>query len=620
MTVMTEKLNSAMHLHQAGDLVAAQSAYEQILIVDADNVNALYLLGVLFYQQNKYDEALERLFTAVKLFPSADLYKVLGDIFFDKKDLDNSVNYYEKAIKLNPNFAEIFYNLGVISTLKNDPVKAIEYYLKSIEIKPDYKEAYFNLAHALKTNNDLDNAVLCYQKLLAVDPHDAEAYFNLGLALHSKKDLNKAILYYNESIKFDSENPNVHFSLGLAHFMLNDYDRAIMSFRQAILLKPDFADAYNNLGLCYYYKYDFEKSVLYYEKALEYKNDDIEIINNLGNAYKEKNEIANAVKCYKEAISIKPDYKEGLFNLGLIHLLKGEFEQGWEYFEYRTYVEKEAHQRSALRSKIDKNTAQNKTFYVHYEGGFGDTIQFSRFIPLLSSYGANVIFKPQKELEKLFKENYLKAKIISEEESNGLKFDKYLTVMSLPYFLNIHSENEIPLKKGYLSANKEKASAYKQKYFDNKSFKVGIIWQSKNIFFKDTLKHLPVSLFKDFAKLSGVELYSLQTGISNEEIINIQNEFKIVNIGETFKDFSDTAAALENLDLLITADTAAAHLAGAMNKPVWILLPFVPNWRWMLNREDTPWYSSAKLYRQNKSNVWDDVIDTMRYDLKDLLR
>jgi len=577
-----------------------------------------YLLGVLFYQQNKYDDALEKLFTAVKLFPSADLYKILGDIFFDKKDIENSINYYEKSLKLNPNFAEIYYNLGVINILKNDTVKAIESYLKAIEIKPDYKEAYFNLAHALKSNNDLDNAVLCYQKLLSVDPHDAEAYFNLGLALHSKKELTKAILYYNESIKFDAENPNVYFSLGLAQFMLNDYDKAIMSFRKAILLKPDFADAYNNLGLCYYYKFDFDKSVLYYEKSLEFNNDDAEVLNNMGNAYKEKKQIKKAVECYKKSLEIKPDYKEALFDLGLIHLLTGEYEQGWEYFEYRTYVEKEAHQRSALRSKIDRKTAENKTFYVHYEAGFGDTIQFSRFLPMLSSCGANVIFKPHKELETLFSENNLKTKIISDaEQKTDLKFDKYLTVMSLPYFLNVNSEKDIPLKKGYISANREKSAAYEKKYFNNKSFKVGINWQSKNVFFKDSMKLVPLNLFQKFAKMSDVKLYSFQTGKPSRELELIQDEIEMVNLGDTFNDFSDTAAAMDNIDLLITVDTAVAHLAGAMNKPVWILLPFVPNWRWLLDREDTPWYSSARLFRQKKFNEWEEVLDRIADSLKE---
>ena len=404
----------------------------------------------------------------------------------------------------------------------------------------------------------------------------------LAMVHKNRKEFNLVIEKLEKAILFDPANPNFYINLGFAYINSTEYEKAIEAYSRVIELNPDDAVFYNNLGVCYYKNYQFDL----------------------------------AIDNYNKAISLRPDFVEAYSNLSHLYIMNGNFEEGWKYYEWR-FKQKELQHLNIPKFQTpvwdSNNSIKNKTIYVYWEQGYGDTLMFCRYLPVLHAMGAKVLFKPQPALENLLRENDLKAEIISPSVSDEtIQFDEYASLMSLPYLLKTTLEN-IPYPEGYLKADPEKVKIYKEKYFNNNLFKVGIFWQGNPKGMKERATDL-----KNFYKLSeieNVELYSLQKGYGIEQLKELPDSIKITDLGSVFNDYSDTAAAISNLDLVITIDTSVAHLAAAMNKPTWILLPYFPEWRWIRDREDTPWYKSIKLFKQKERNNWEEVMDRVCKEL-----
>lgn len=614
-----DKINEALQLHQTGKLGEAKELYMEILNQNPDHANALYLLGMIAYQCNDFDKAVEYLNKAATVFPSADIYKLLGDIYYDLKEFPLSVQNYQKALDLKPDFALVYYNLGIILTQNKDIDGAILCYQKAIEYQSDYAEAYFNIADCLRQVKETDIAIACYQKVMELQPDNADAYLNLGNIYKNENKYDDAICCYEKAIELNPKKPDSHYNIGLAFYLKGDLDKAIKSYQKAISLNNDFREAHFNLGLTYYYKCEFEKSLSHYQRVLEINPGDQDIHINLGNLYKQLKQLDMAVHCYNKALELNPNNINALFNLGLTNILMKNFEQGWKLFEYRFHGSK-GHYPEIVYSeprKWDGSPLSGKTIYAHYEAGFGDTIQFVRYLPLLNDMDANVLLKVQPELEELLKANDLKAKLIPHSAYyESLRYDYFITLMSLPYRFNTNESN-IPSPSGYLKACDKKVARYKKEFFDNNKLKIGFAWQRKVMGFSDNNNSIAhIKTFLPLLKHEGVQFYSLQKGEDTEQLNDIPETIKIINLGDTFNDFSDTAAAIENLDLVITIDNVLAHLAGAMNKPAWVLLPYVPNWRWFLDSNQTPWYDSVRLFRQTTPGNWDEVINEISSSLK----
>ena len=236
---------------------------------------------------------------------------------------------------------------------------------------------------------------------------------------------------------------------------------------------------------------------------------------------------------------------------------------------------------------------------------------FSRFVPVLSSMGAKVLFKPQSALEQLFKDSHFPAEFIHKSASfEMLNFDTHISLMSLPLLLKINAADDIPFKDKYLKANPEKVAKYKEKYFNTDDFKIGLVWQCKNIYRRDSLRSVhDISLLYPIIRIPGVKVYSIQKGLGEAQLKNLPEDIEIEDLGGTFKDFTDTAAAIENLDLMISVDTSVAHLSGALGKETLLLLDYTSEWRWQLDRTDSIWYDKVRLFRQKRLNNWQDAIN-----------
>lgn len=391
------------------------------------------------------------------------------------------------------------------------------------------------------------------------------------------------------------------------------------AFNSALAEDSLCADACQGLGTVYFSQNDFDKSVEMFLQAIDLfgstnQSKTSDCFMNLAMAFKAKRNISNALFCYENAILLNVNNYDAYFGISVTHLLNKDFQNGFKLYRSRFFRTEPVlgHFFDAEREWQGENI-ENKKLYVYHEQGFGDNIQFVRYLnDLAAKTGAQIMYKTRAELENLFEENDLNIQIIKNDvDDSNVEFDFYTHLLSIPQLIDATAE-EIPYSKGYLQANKQKVAEYKNKYFNNDKIKLGIVWRGTPD--KHIDKVIPLEYFLKFSGIPNMKIYSLQVDLTEEEQELLQKA-GIEDLGEKFNDFSDTAAAIENLDLLISVDTSVVHLAGAMNKPVQVLLPYIPEWRWFLDSEKSPWYDSAKLYRQDETRSWDEVFERVLRDL-----
>ncbi len=472
---------------------------------------------------------------------------------------------------------------------------------------------------------------LCHQILHSNENH-SDALHLMGLISHRRGKSHDAIVFISKAI---DNNPHIavyFYHLGYIYATLGELENAINAYKESISLKPNFAEAINNLGLILYDKDKIDESIILFEKAIRLKPDFTNACYNLGKAFQAQGDPQAAIVAYDQILKILPDSAETRFNRALSLLLTENFEEGWVEYEQRFRIlndpikkwnEKDAH-------RWEGASFVGKRLLVLDEQGIGDTLQFIRYLPMVKKLGGTVIFETIQPLIKLL-ENFRGIDELwdrSSFERSELAFDLYIPLMSLPGIFKTNVES-IPAEVPYIFPETTKAQYWRRR-LKKGEIKIGIVWAGKTSaeYLKNRMSGLehvhlgwagqPASKFasnrltrlESFVQLSrieGIHLYGLQKGDAALQVKELSGVFDVDNLGEEFTDFSDTAAAIKNLDLVISVDTSVAHLAGAMGKPVWVLIPFVPDWRWMLGRENSPWYPSMKLFRQPKKGEWEEV-------------
>lgn len=576
--------------------------------------------------------------------------------YHQEKDYKNEIKCLKKIILLKPDYYDGLLLLGINLSLIKEYYNAAEYFVKAIDLRPDCYEGYKHLGKTLYlSKRELDTAIMCLKKAISLNPDDKTSYFYLAEIYISKNDHNSAISILSVILILKPDDPDILFLLSQIYIKLNLFGQALHLLDKITEIKPDHINAHfekgnilaffgdcgkatdcykkvleinplhksaqHRLGISYSRDNHFEEGMEAFKKALDLGCDEIEIYGDMAATLLYNNFIDKAIEYYEKIIDKDPENARILCAYGQTFLVKGDFDKGLKYYEYRL-LKKDARVKKEIYSKIstphwEGEPLDGKTIYTYYEQGFGDTVQFARFIPDLVSMGANVIFKPQNAFYDLFLENNLGATIINPDiPDDEIEFDAHIPLMSLPYYLKTQVGN-IPLSEGYIKANPDKVKEYKEKYFDNSMFKIGIAWQGGKFGF--TNRNMPFEKFLDIAKIPNVKLYSFQKDDRgdqiNQKLDDMLNENNIVNLGKTFNDFSDTAAAIENLDLVVMSDNSIIHVAGALSKQTWLLLPYGSEWRWLLNRDDSPWYKSFKLFRQVEINNWDHVFENVIKEL-----
>lgn len=624
--------------HQAGNLDAAITFYLKILNEQPEHTDTIFLTGTLHLQQGnfdaatvflkktislrpnyamaynnlgaaqqsqgKFDEAINSYRLAIKLKPDyAEAHKNLGNALREKGKLDEAIASYRQATALNPNDAEAHNDLGAALQKSGKLDEAIESHRQAIRLKPDYAMAYGNLGAALKEQGKLDEAIASYRQALSLKPDYAEAYYNLGNALkiHGKTD--EAIKSYKQAITLKQNYASAYVNLGLALQEQGKLDEAVEIYRQALSVKPDHAEAYNNLGAALQEQGKLDEAVESYRQALSLKSDYAEAHNNLGAALHEQGKLDEAVASYDRAIDLKSDYVDAHTNRSFALLLRENFEQGWQEYEWRLRAKNRVSP-TFQQPRWDGSPLNGRTILVHAEQGLGDTIQFIRYLPLVKARGGHVIFKCQPDLFRLLRGCKGFDEIIKQTPTHqsAVRFDIHIPLLSLPGIFGTTLDT-IPSDASYITVDPNLVTQWRMRLGHNEDFKIGIVWAGNPNHNTDRSRSCSLADFAPLADIPGLVFYSLQKGPASIEAFNPPDDMKLVNLEDELNDFADTAAVIANMDLVISVDTAVAHLAGAIGKTVWTLLPFVPDWRWLQNRDDSPWYPSMRLFRQIKSPI-----------------
>ena len=430
----------------------------------------------------------------------------------------------------------------------------------------------------LRDQGKLDEAVACYRRALELKPDYAEAHNNLGTAF---KDQGKL-------------------------------DEAVACYRRALELKPDFAEAHNNLGIALKDQGKLDEAVACYRRALELKPDYAEAHNNLGNALKDQGKLDEAVACYRRALELKPDFAEAHGNQSLLSLLTGDFQRGWAEYEWR-WKTKQCQRRDFSQPLWDGQPLEGRTILLHAEQGLGDAIQFVRYAALVKQRGGAVIVECPKPLLSLLASCAGIDRLVGRGDDLP-PFDVHAPLLSLPGIFHTSLET-IPADVPYLFADPGLVEHWREELGGIAGFKIGIAWRGNPEHRNDRARSIPLSCFEPLAGLPGVRLLACKKGRAWSSCKSWPDRFPITELGSRLDDFMDTAAVLMNLDLVITCDTAVAHLAGALGVPVWVALPFVPDWRWLLDRSDSPWYPTMRLFRQKKPGDWAGVFEEIKAEL-----
>jgi len=571
--------------HQEGRLQKAQSIYQQILSLDPRHFDALHLQGVVAAQMQNLSLALD----------------LIG-----------------KAIKINPNSAEAYFNNGNILKEFSRLEEAVENYKKAVDIKHDLVNAHFNLGITLHVLGRFNEAVICYENATTYKHNFHEAYNNCGNALIEIDRTDKALESFNKAISLNPKYAEAYNNRGNAYKKLGRMQEAIADYETAISIDIQYAEAYNNRGNVLFEQKDYRKAAKNFEEAITIKSDYADAWYNLGNSYKELADLEEAVDCYDRAITLKSNYATAYWNKSLALLLAGQFEMGFQLFEWRWKLDSKtftATQRNYEKPLwLGKEDLSGRTLLIHAEQGLGDCIQFSRYSKLVTDLGANVILLVPKPIVGLL-QSLVGVDLVLEDESKELPtFDYHCPLMSLPLAFKTEI-NTVPVSTSYLSISKESLRSWNNFLGEKKKPRLGIVWSSVSDFKNDSDRSMKLEQFIKCIPQNKFEIYCLQKVIKPEDQETFNKSSEVNFHGHKLNDFLDTAGLASCMDLVVSTCTSVPHMTAALGIPTWILLNYVPDWRWLVKREDSPWYKSVKLYRQGETREWDEVLTNVRDDL-----
>ena len=575
-----------------------------------------YLKGINLYNNKQFSEAIEVFESIISKNPSfADPYANIAVIKKIQKDYKSSFEYLNKALKLEPKNSQFHGNMGNLFRDVKNYKNAIQAYSNAIKLNPKDAMNYNNLGITYEKIGQDNLAIQAYKEAVRYDDKFAKAVNNIGVILYKQKKYQEAADIFEIALKTDPKYYEVHSNRGACLNKLKKYEDAITELNLAIKHNPKNGGAYTNLGNVYYKQHEYKKAIKMHEKSIALDPKGSNAHSNLANAYKQLGYIDKAIASYKKAIEIEPSFENAHFDLATTYLIKEDFTNGWKEYEWR-------YQKDEMKSHIVKykdiftaprftgnEDIKDKVLLIHSEQGFGDSIQFVRFISILKKkFDCKVILSAREELVTLFKDLKYIDEVVSRDNDTTPKFDFQIAMLSLPYILNMKTSKDIPHDEPYLFAPKTSPIVIpKEKGVIN----IGINWSASVTGESYEGKVFDLKYFEPLLKNKKLNIYSLQVGPESSDIQKCGFENDIIDITDKLTDFSQTAALIDQLDLIISSDTSVAHLAGAMNKKVWIPLQKMPDWRWLRKGETSIWYKSAKLFRQKTARQWEGVFQSI---------
>jgi tetratricopeptide (TPR) repeat protein len=594
--VIESKLQRAVMLHNQGQLARAQTLYEEILALQPRHFDALHLLGVIAAVTGNPRKAVDLIGRAIDIVPNDGVAHNNRGLALQELGLcEAALASFDRAASLKPGYADPHYNRGNLFRDRKQWELALTSYDRAIALRSGYAEAHCNRGIALAELERLEEALASYDRAIDIKGNYAEAHYNRGNLLCTLRRWEAALASYNRAIAVRRDYAEAHSNRAFALRELGRLDEALASSTEAVAQTPAFAAAHSNRA-----------SVLL-----------------------AMNRVDEALSSYETAISLDPGTASTYVNRGMARLLAGNFEQGWADYEWRwkdtsSWIVQEKRAFSQPLWVGDVALA-GRSILLHSEQGYGDTIQFCRYAKLVADLGARVILEVPEPLADLLRELAGVSQVIVRGAPLP-PFDYYCPFLSLPLAMRTKTSN-IPATVPYLKVHESRRRLWQERLGEHRGLRVGLVWSGgfrqdrPELWSGDGRRNVPLASLAAVMH-SGMHYFSLQKGQPAEsELAEFSRHWDgpvIEDLTQDIGDFADTAAFIEQLDLLISVDTATAHLAGALGKPVWILNRFDTCWRWFLGRSDSPWYPTAWLYRQEKPGDWDGVLQRVRRDLSEL--
>jgi tetratricopeptide (TPR) repeat protein len=647
-----DRLQKVIQLYQAGNMAATEQRCREMLKAFPESYMLLNILGAAVQAQGRIKEATKTFDLMLRLNPDfAEGYYNRGVAFSELGQTEEAIQDYSRAVELNPDFYNAHLNLGLSLEALGHSDQAIQSFDQAIALEPDNAHGYNNRAFSLMNAAKMDAALKDCEKTIAIDPNLPEIHnirglifdklgknkravksfkqalqlkpgavqfrVNLAKNLNELENYEQALTHCNQAVESHPNSPDAYYNRGIALQGLMRLEQAIESYDRVIELSPKSSDAFCNRGICFHRLGQGEKGLADFNGAIKLKPDNVRAFSNRGLSHRLLGQFDAAEKDFEKALSIDPDHGSTLFNRALLYLLTGDFERGWKEYEWRWT---KSPKRIFRYGKVwDGEPLSGKRIFIYGEQGLGDFIQFVRYLPLLQKMGAIVILECAKPLGRLMTDfkgyGRLEIKVDNKEPQIKNSFDYHLPIMSLPRLLNATLET-IPAKIPYLFADNDLKRIWQNKIEKKDALDVGVVWAGNPSHKGDRRRSVSVSRFSPLKEIDGVNLYSLQKEAHKLWTDQDPETLFTRNLGPQLSDFADTAAIISNLDLIISVDTSVAHLAGALGKETWILLPFSPDWRWLTQREDSPWYPTMRLFRQPASGDWDAVFESVTMALK----
>jgi tetratricopeptide (TPR) repeat protein len=638
---------SALHLSAVIAFVANRAAEGAVLLqrvfsLDPDHAPAFGTLGDALAVKGEHEGAVAAFERAVASQPQdAGLLGKLGTALYELSRFEEAEPAYRKAIELDPTFTRARFNLAIVLTARKRLAEAEESYRAVIARDPDYRGAWFNLGNVLNDQKKFEDAVAAYRQALAVDPGDATIHCNLGGAFRGQGQFEAAISHCRRAMELAPDSSLARRALGVALYEAGRPEEAAEVYRQASALDPGNAEILNDLGTCLCELGQFDEAIAVCELALALDPECAPAHTGLGNIWDVKNDFNAAVAAYERAIAADPEYAKAhanlafvlrkagridealaasqravtldpnqpqtRFNHGHYLLLNGDLKNGFAEHRWERKCKNVARYFPTFSEPEWQGEAfAGRTLLLFAEYGIGDALQFVRYVPMASALGGSIVLEVQPELVPLLRT--MSGVTVVPRGAPRPPFDLQLPLMDLPCVFGTTLAT-IPAAVPYLQPDPAKVAEWRRALNDTKSFKVGVVWAGNPRHKSDHYRSLSAEAVLPRLIMPGVQLYSLQKEPRPEDSpVMARLGADVIDLAPALGDFAATAAAIAALDLVIVVDTSVAHLAGAFGRPVWLLTPYALDWRWLRDREDSPWYPTMRLFRQHKPQAWDGVL------------
>jgi tetratricopeptide (TPR) repeat protein len=604
---ITRSFNEALGHQRAGRDANAERICHKILSMEPDHAPTLHLLGLIEHRRGHADAAIEHIRLAIaRHAEDPAFHHNLGNIFKFRNQLSEAMTCYERALALAPGALDTLYNLGNTCQDLGQPERAITYFQQALRLRPDAVELHNNLGTAFQDLGRLAEAVACYRNALALRPELLDTLNNLAGALRAQGELDGAQACYERALTLQPNHVESHIGLGVVLRDRGQLEEAVIYNERALALMPDCPETLNNLGVVLIDIGRVEEAITRYQQALALEPDRGATHYNLGIALERQDRYAEALACYARALALKPDYAQAHFNRSLALLRTGQFDEGWQEYEWRFAVAR--YDRKFDRVSWSGEPLAGRRILLHAEQGFGDTLQFVRYVPVVAERGGRVVLEVPEPLVRLARTVAGVSEVVAVGDPLPA-FDCHCPLLSLPRVFKTNL-GTIPDAVPYLSVPAEASSVWAEQIAAAPGLRVGIVWAGA------TVGAVDPRLLQPLWETASISWFSLQVGDPSGDTLLLDAK-KIADLSPWLSDFAETAAAVCQLDLVISVDTSVAHLAGALSRPVWIMLPYWPDWRWLIERTDSPWYPTARLFRQKKAGDWSSVVREVAAALAD---